>query len=174
MVEDPIQARKVLDASGYKGEAVTILYNTNEQNKAIAESIQTMWSNALGVNVDLTNQETKVFYDTREKGEYQVACANWIADFADPVNFLDVFTTKDNDAQYHKPEYNALVAAAHKEVDPLKRWAILHEAEKMLFDDYVIIPLYYTTQVLVVNPKFKGYFCSPMGTIDLIKAYKEK
>ena len=172
MVEDAAQAKKLLAASGYNGEPVTILYNTNETNKAIAESIQAMWKSALGVNVELTNQETKVFYASRENGEYQVATANWIADFADPVNFLDVFTAKDNDAQYHNAEYNAIMKAVHKEVDPAKRAQLMHQAEKKLFDDCVIIPLYYTSQVIAVNPNLTGYYCSPMGVIDLIKAHK--
>lgn len=174
IVEDGAQAKKLLDASGYKGEPVTILYNTNEVNKAIAESIQAMWKNTLNVNVELMNQETKVFYASRENGEYQVATANWIADFADPVNFLDVFTAKDNDAQYHNEEYNAIMKAAHKEVDPARRLVLLHQAEKKLFDDCVIIPLYYTSQVIAVDPNFQGYFFTPMGIPDLIKAYKTK
>ena len=57
-MEDGAQAKKLLEASGYKGEPVTILYNTNEVNKVIAESIQAMWNNTLNVNVDLMNQET--------------------------------------------------------------------------------------------------------------------
>ncbi len=172
--EDVQQAQKLLKSSGYNGEPITILYNTSEVNKAISEAIQAMWKTNLGVEVELTNQETKVFYDSREHGQYQVAIANWVADFADPLNFLDVFSDKTNDAQYHNPAYNQLMALAHKEINPHKRLEYLHQAEKMLFDDCVIIPLYYTNQVLVVNPAFKDYICSPMGTIDLIKAYKEK
>ena len=174
VTEDPVQAKKVLDESGYKGEPVTILYNTSEQNKAISEAIQAMWKDSLGVEAELTNQETKVFYDTREHGYYQVAIANWVADFDDPTNFLDVFTDKTNDAQYHNPAYNRLMKLAHKEINPARRLDYLHQAEKMLFDDCVMIPLFYTNQIVVANPKLKGYFCSPMGTIDLIKAYKEK
>ena len=143
-------------------------------NKAICESIQFMWKDALNVNVELINQETKVFYDNRENGDYQVAIANWVADFADPINFLDVFIDKKNDAQYHNSAYNDIVARAHAEANPARRAQIMHQAEKMLFDDCIIIPLYYTSQVMAVNPDFKGYITSPMGPIDLIKAYKEK
>ncbi|MCR5176316.1 MAG: peptide ABC transporter substrate-binding protein [Anaerovibrio sp.] len=174
ITEDAQQAKKLLEASGYNGEPVTILYNTSDMNKAISESLQGMWKDALGVEVELTNQETKVFFDSRENGDYQIAFANWIADFADPVNFLDVFAEKNNDAQYHKPEYNAIMAAAHKEVNQTRRLELLHKAERMLFEDCVVIPLFYTSQVIVVNPELKGYICTPMGNIDLIRAYKEK
>ncbi len=166
-------ARELLAQSGYKGEPVTILYNTNEMNKAVAESIQAMWKNNLGVNAALANQETKVFYATRENGEYQVCTANWIADFADPTNFLEVFSDKTNDAQYHDPEYEAIMAAAQKEADNTKRLALLHKAEKKLFDDCVIIPLFHNSQPIVVQPDFKDFYCSPMGVIDLIHAYRE-
>ncbi|WP_297570565.1 peptide ABC transporter substrate-binding protein [uncultured Anaerovibrio sp.] len=174
IIEDTKLAKELLKSSGYKGESVSILYNTNEMNKAICESIQFMWKDALNVNVELINQETKVFYDNRENGDYQVAIANWVADFADPINFLDVFIDKKNDAQYHNSAYNDIVARAHAEANPARRAQIMHQAEKMLFDDCIIIPLYYTSQVMAVNPDFKGYITSPMGPIDLIKAYKEK
>ncbi|MDO4204477.1 MAG: peptide ABC transporter substrate-binding protein [Selenomonadaceae bacterium] len=174
MKDNAVLAKEFLAKSGYKDEPVAILYNTNEMNKAVAESIQDMWKDVLGVNAALTNQETKVFYDTRENGDYQVATTNWVADFADPANFLEVFSDKTNDAQYHDPEYEAIIAAAQQEIDPAKRLAILHKAEKKLFDDCVIIPLFHSSQPMVVHPAFKGFFCSPMGIIDLTHAYREE
>ena len=121
MTDNATLAKELLNKSGYHGEPVAILYNTNELNKAVAESIQAMWKNVLGVKAELINQETKVFYDTRENGDYQVATTNWIADFADPATFLEAFSDKTNDAQYHVPEYDAIIAAAQQETDPVKR-----------------------------------------------------
>ena len=174
MTDNATLARELLNQSGYHGEPVAILYNTNELNKAVAESIQAMWKNVLGVKAELINQETKVFYDTRENGDYQVATTNWIADFADPATFLEAFSDKTNDAQYHVPEYDAIIAAAQQETDPVKRMTLLHQAEKKLFDDCVLIPLFHSSQPMVVQPSFKGFFCSPLGIIDLTHAYREE
>ena len=73
------------------------------------------------------------------------------------MTFLDVFADDENDAQYHNPAYNALIAKAKASNDERQRMAYLHEAEQLLFDDCVIIPLYYTTQPYVAQPYIKGY-----------------
>lgn len=108
-------------------------------HKAVAEALQAMWKENLGVDVNITNQESKVFMDTRAQGDYQLARASWIADYIDPMTFLDVFADDENDAQYHNPAYNALIAKAKASNDERQRMAYLHEAEQMLFDDCVII-----------------------------------
>ena len=89
---------------------ITILYNTSELHKAIAEAVQDAWVNAFGADVRLQNQETKVFLADREAGKYQVARASWVADYSDPQNFLEVFSAEDNDSQYHSEDYNELIA----------------------------------------------------------------
>ena len=73
---------------------ITILYNTSEMHKAIAEAIQATWHEAFGADVRLQNQETKVFLANREAGKYQVARASWVADYGDPQNFLEVFSAE--------------------------------------------------------------------------------
>lgn len=79
----------MLSEAGYpNGEGlppITILYNTNEMHKAVAEVIQAMWKENLNVNVELLNQESKVYLDARNTGNFQVARASWIGDYADPM-----------------------------------------------------------------------------------------
>lgn len=174
MEENAEEAKKLLEESGYNGEPITLLYGTNETSKAICEGIQAMWKNTLGVEVELANQETKVFYASRDNGDYQVAYANWIADFSDPMNFLDIYYDPKNESRYANPKFLELVSKAKVEVDGVKRAEYMHQAEQLLIDDCVIIPLYYSSMNLVVNPKLKGYFTSPMGLVDLTEAYLEK
>lgn len=173
--EDPAKARQFLKEAGYDDShplpEVTLLFNTNEMHKAVAEALQAMWKESLGVDVHITNQESKVFMATRAQGDYQLARASWIADYIDPMTFLDVFADDENDAQYHNPAYNALIAKAKASNDERQRMAYLHEAEQLLFDDCVIIPLYYTTQPYVAQPYIKGYHWSPLGLVDFKKAY---
>lgn len=177
ITEDQEQARQLLQEAGYDKEhplpPVTILFNTSELHKAVAEAIQEMWKGSLGVQATLMNQESKVFIATRTKGDYQVACASWIADYIDPMSFIEVFSDEENDAQYHNPEYNALVKQAKETVDPQIRLQAMHKAEEILFRDCVIIPIYYTTQPYVAQPYIKGYYCSPLGLVDFKEAYVE-
>lgn len=175
--EDAVQARKLLKQAGYDTDhplpEITILFNTNEMHKAVAESLQAMWKNALGVQVSLMNQESKVFMATRSKGDYQIARASWIADYIDPMNFMEVFSDEENDAQYHNKAYNEWIRQAKETNDPAVRMADLHRAEQILFDDCVIIPIYYTTQPYVAQPYVKGYHWLRLGLVDFKKAYIE-
>lgn len=177
MTEDAVQARKLLKQAGYDTNhplpEVTILFNTNEMHKAVAESLQAMWKNALGVQVSLMNQESKVFMATRSKGDYQIARASWIADYIDPMSFMEVFSDEENDAQYHNKTYNELIRQAKETNDPAVRMTDLHRAEQILFDDCVIIPIYYTTQPYAAQPYVKGYHWLQLGLVDFKKAYIE-
>jgi oligopeptide transport system substrate-binding protein len=171
-------AKKLLAEAGYPGgkglPPITLLYNTGELHQAIAEAIQEMWKENLGVTVTLANQENKVFMQTRSDGGYQVARASWVGDYADPMTFMDVFRDPTNDARYHNPAYNRLVEQAASTNDQSVRMKAMHAAEKILFDDSVIIPIYYTTQPYVASPHVKGYFWSILGLADFKTAYIEK
>lgn len=174
---DPEEARKLLAEAGYpNGEGlpdITILYNTNELNKAVAEVIQSMWKKNLNVEVELLNQEFKVYLDARNQGDFQVARASWIGDYADPMTFMDVYLDSNNDGQYHNPQYNDLVLLAQSTSDQTIRMQAMHEAEKILMNDNVVLPIYYTTQPYIAQPYVKGYYWSILGTVDFKEAYIE-
>ena len=171
------EAKKLLAEAGYGPNkplpTVTILYNTNEMHKAIAEAVQAIWQNELGATVELQNQETKVFMANREEGHYQVARASWIGDYADPQTFLDVFYDSANDAQYHSEAYNALIDRIHNTTDVKLRNELMHEAERMIFDDTVVMPIYFTTTPYVARDTIGGYFWSSLGTIEFKHAFRK-
>lgn len=173
LITEDIPAAQATLQQAYKGEPITLLFDNSDRSRMIAEAVQALWKKNLGVQVALTNQESKVFFDSREHGNYQVACANWIADFADPINFLQVFSGSTNDAQYHNPAYEKIIKNILAETDVTKRTQLLHQAEKILFDDYVLIPIYYTAQTAVMNPALQGVTVLPMGPIDFINAYRK-
>ena len=152
---------------------MTIMYNTSQGHQNIAAAVQDMWRTNLGIQVDLRNQEWKVFQKTRNDKQYLIARHGWSGDYIDPMTFLDLFVTNggNNDAAYSNPKYDEKIAGAKKEIDPAKRMALLHEAEDILMEDMPIIPVYYYTTVVCQKPTIKDVRISPLGQVYFTKAY---
>ncbi len=162
MADRIAKAKAVMEAAGYNvGNPlkVEILYNTSENHKKIAIAIASMWKE-IGVEATLTNQEWKVYLETRDKKEFQVARAAWIGDYADPMTFLTLFLSdagEANDAGYNNAEYDRLVKESAAIADPAARMAQLHQAEQIFIDDLPIIPIYHYTTKHMVSTKVKGW-----------------
>lgn len=174
---DVVGARKLLAEAGYpdgKGfPKVQLLYNTSENHKLIAEALQAMWKQGLNIEVELINQEWKVFLDTLNKGNYQLARDGWIGDYEDPMTFLDLFESNggNNNPGYKNPAYDKLVAGAKANGDRQQRMQLLHAAEKMIVDEAVVLPLYYYTNTLLIQPYVQGFVRSTLGVIYFKEAY---
>ncbi|MGG7145069.1 peptide ABC transporter substrate-binding protein [Clostridium nigeriense] len=173
------EAKQLLAEAGYpNGEGIPTLefmFNTEGDHKLIAQAIQQDWAK-IGVNVELTNQEWKVFLNTRQEGGYEIARHGWSGDYVDPMTFLDLWVTGggNNDAGYSNSEYDALVNAAKVEADSDKRWEMMKQAEDILMEDMPIIPLYYYTKVKGAKPEVKGVRVSTLGHVFFDKAYIEE
>lgn len=164
------EARALLAEAGYpNGEGfptVEYLYNTNDEHKAVGEALQNMWQEVLGVNVTLNNQDWNVFLENRKQGNYQIARNGWIADYNDPITFLDMWYTDggNNDAQYSRAEYDAAIDAAKATSVPEERMKAMHEAEDILMkEDNVLCPLYFYTQKYMLNERVDGMYYTPLG-----------
>ncbi|MBX6323100.1 MAG: peptide ABC transporter substrate-binding protein [Rhodospirillaceae bacterium] len=157
------EARKLLAEAGYgpdKPLKIELLYNTSENHKKIAVAIASMWKKALGVEVTLRNEEWKVYLDTRDKKNFEIARAAWIGDFPDPVNFLDMFLSdagQRNDAGYDNPKFDELMHQAAATADAAARMKLLEQAERLFIDDVAMIPIYHYTTHHMVKPKVKGW-----------------
>ena len=171
------EAKKLLAEAGYADGVgfpnMTIMYNTNQGHQNIAAAVQDMWRKNLGVQIDLKNQEWKVFQKTRTDKQFLIARHGWTGDYVDPMTFLDLFVTNggNNDAGYSNPKYDEKIAAAKKEIDPAKRMTFLHEAEDILMEDMAIIPMYYYTTIVCQKPTIKDVRISPLGQVYFTNAY---
>ena len=88
---------------------LTYLYNTSEAHKAIGEYLQAALA-SVGITLNLENQEWNTFLNTRKDGNYSIARNGWVADYNDPICFLDMWVTNsgNNDAQYGRDAHGAL------------------------------------------------------------------
>ena len=161
------KAKELLKEAGYEnGNGLpTIELMCNQGHEPIMEAIQNMWKENLGINATISSQDWNVFIDTRNKGDYQVARHGWLADYNDPISFLDTWITNggNNDSQWSNKEYDKLISEVKASTDNKERYTKMHEAEKILGEEAPIIPLYYYTDLMLVSDKLDGFYSSPLG-----------
>ncbi len=173
------EAKALLAEAGYpdgKGfPKIEFLYNTSEGHKAIAEAVQEMWKDNLGIDIELQNQEWAVFQNTLVEGNFTIGKANWFGDYVDPMTFLDLWTSDagKNLAKWKNEEYDKLIEKAKKTTGE-ERYNAMYEAEKLLMEDVVVIPLYYYIDDLMVKDYVKGVKKSMLGYFYFDETYIEK
>jgi oligopeptide transport system substrate-binding protein len=158
---DSAEAKKLLE-EGMKEEGwttlpeVTLLYNTAESHKKIAEAVQEMIKKNLGVSIKLANQEWKTYLDTTAQKNYQMARMGWIGVLLDPAVILDYYLgdSPNNRTGWKNEKYDSLIAQAKVEQDPDKHYQLLHDAEKVLMEDLPFVPVYHYTNTYLTSPKF--------------------
>ena len=81
----------------------TYLTNEGESNVAIGEALQQDFA-VIGANLTIETVDWNVFLNERKAGNYDVARNGWIADFNDPINMIEMWTTDsgNNDCQFGK------------------------------------------------------------------------
>lgn len=157
---DPEAARKYLADAGYPGgeglPEVTLMHNTSEGHSKIAQTIQQMWKENLGVEVNVTNQEWGVYLKTVNTDAPQVYRMGWCADYPDANNWLyEVFHSTDsaNPIKWHNAEYDRITEEAAKESDPAKRLELYKRADQILCEEEAAIaPIYFYTFVAMTKP----------------------
>ncbi|EID44258.1 peptide ABC transporter substrate-binding protein [Parageobacillus thermoglucosidasius] len=162
--EENVQEAKKLLQEGMKEEGwstlpeVTLIYNTAENHKKIAEAVQEMLKRNLGVKIKLANQEWKTYLETTAQSNFQMARMGWIGIFVDPTVILDYYLgdSPNNRTNWVNKQFDDLMAKAKVEQDDKKRYELLHEAEKILMTDLPFIPVYFYSQNYLTSPKFKG------------------
>ncbi|WP_245850919.1 peptide ABC transporter substrate-binding protein [Paenibacillus herberti] len=180
--EENVEEAKKLLAEGLKEEgmsafpATTLIYNTSDSHAKIATAVTEMWKTNLGIDVKTEVQEWKVFLQNRTSLNYDISRAGWGADYNDAMTFLDLYITGsgNNDLGYKNPAYDKLIEDAYVTADQAERSKLLAQAEKMLMDESVVMPVYYDTAASLVKPYVKDTFITYNGNINYNYAYIAK
>ncbi len=80
---------------------VTYITNDGTAHVAIAEAIQQDFA-VIGAQLKIETNEWNVFLNERKAGNYDMSRNGWLADFNDPINMLEMWTTDsgNNDVQF--------------------------------------------------------------------------
>jgi oligopeptide transport system substrate-binding protein len=161
---DPDKAKALLqDYLNDKGlkslPKIELKYNTSEGHKKVAEALQGMWKENLGVEIQLLNMEWKVFLSTIAKRDFSIARAGWIGDYVDANTFLHMWRTEDghNNTGWSNARYDELLDLAAKESNATRRFSLFDECEKLLSEHAPILPIYFYVHVTLRSPTVKGW-----------------
>ena len=155
------EARRLLAAAGYgPGHPLKVSFNKRGMAELFwPSSVQADWK-AVGVEAVLTKEETQVAYADFNSGNFNIADAGWIADYNDPMTFLDLLRTGgglQNYGHYSNPEYDRLLDQANAEPDGNKRAAIMAKAEHIVLEEAPNAPVTFDINYSLVSPKVTGW-----------------
>lgn len=161
---DPEQARQLLAAAGYPDGAgwpgLELVYNTSENHRRIAVAVQQMWKEHLNIEIELANQEWKVYLDTVDNKQFRMARMGWIGSYLDPGTYLNRFTTHGatNRTGYSDARYDEIIEQlAPAAITRTQRFELLAEAENLFMQQSAIIPIYSYNGKHLVQPSLQGY-----------------
>lgn len=160
---NPVEAKRLLAEAGFPNgrgfPKLSLLFNTQETHRRLAEAVQGMWQQHLGVEITLTNEEWKVYLESQRTMNYDISRSGWIGDYMDPVTMLKLWKTGDgnNNTGWSSPAYDDAINASWTTGVQAERLAHLARAEAILMSELPIAPIYWYTTKRLVDPRLRGH-----------------
>lgn len=163
------KAKRLYELAGYSPKRplrLRLYFNQDEGIRRVMIAIAGSWRQNLGIESELISDEFRVFLTGRmNKSRWDVARLGWTADYDDPSSFLDVFErdSNQNDPGYKSLQFDELLNRAESEAEFQERMNLLNDAEKMMLEDYPIVPIYFYKARRLVKPYVGGAQLTPMN-----------
>jgi oligopeptide transport system substrate-binding protein len=157
-----VEAQRLYAEAGFSDSTplrLRLLFNSSPSIKQTAILVAAMWKQALGVDTILTDEEFRVFLESRhDKHKWDIVRLAWTADYNDASSFLDILrsNSSNNDTGYLNPLFDKFLDEAANTADSSIRRDLLAKAERSMLDDYPVIPLYYFVSKRLVKPYVLG------------------
>lgn len=165
---DVAQARASLAASGLSPNQLSLTFSYDQSSdfgKATAKFVQDQLKTNLGVNLNLQALDGNTLASRLDTGQFQIAGPRgWMADYPDPADWFDVFTTTsgDNVSLYQNQQYDNFVRVAKTDTDPSRRDQEYHQAQSMLVNDVPAGFLAQSESWYLVRSYVSGVVTSPV------------
>jgi oligopeptide transport system substrate-binding protein len=170
---DPKLAAKYLDEAGYKDRSkfprVTLAFNTNENHQRIAENVQAQIKKNLGVEIQLANEEWKVYLNRLHNDTPDIYRLGWLADYPDPSTFADVMTSfsENNHTGWGSKKYDELTAEGASSLDKQKRREIYLKLQKLLTEDEnPVLPIYSAVRHIMLSERVQDFPVTPIARYE--------
>jgi oligopeptide transport system substrate-binding protein len=166
---DPEEAKKLFQ-KGVEEVGENLEFELLAEDSSVVRDIATLFQSDLkkmGAKVSVNLQPFSSRLQLEADGKFQMVITAWLADYNDPMTFLDYFESISpyNTFNYKNARYDELIGGAKEETDAAKRMDMLLEAEKVLVaEDAAISPWRFYGQAYLVRPdKIKKYVEQPYG-----------
>jgi oligopeptide transport system substrate-binding protein len=163
------EAKRLLAEAGYANPddfpQLRLGYYTNDTAKKVAETLQQMYKQNLGLNFRIVSAEWTVFYDQVMQLDYDICAMGDLGTYLHPMAFLFTFTgdTPPLETGWRNPEYDRLLDESLRQIEPAKADELMHQAEDLFMNDFPIIPLYSGSLPLMMKDYVKNWYYSPVG-----------
>jgi ABC-type oligopeptide transport system substrate-binding subunit len=203
MFEDKVVEAKTILPPGmpaYTGNPGTLTYNVSRARDLIAQSsykspanlpkivlastgngldgtLQAIYKQTLGVDVEVRQYEFKDFQAGLNQGQFQMFVYGWVADYADPENFLRSLLgtgSPFNNANYSNEQFDNLMKQGDQQADEQQRLSFYSQAEQIALSDVPILPIYHNVTYMLVKPYVKNLVVTGEGIISLKDVYIQK
>lgn len=140
---------------------ITLQYLSNDASasKRVAEAIQANYSQNLGITIEVVEMQGNAYYDARNAGEFDLVNGGWGPDYADPSTYLSIFNSAYigtmNTSRYNNPEFDKQLNSSALITDPVKRMQEYAKLEKMLLEDYAVVPFYQKNEPYMIKQTYK-------------------
>ncbi|MBI9102501.1 MAG: peptide ABC transporter substrate-binding protein [Spirochaetales bacterium] len=180
--ESVAEAKRLLAEAGYPNGAgfpdTTLIYNTSEGHKRIAEYCQQKWAENLGIEITIENQEWATFVANRQEQNFEIARAGWQGDYVDPNTFLEDLlhsASGNNDGKYNSAMYDGYLEEAKMMPEGQARYDVLAKAEALAIgEDMALMPFYYYTTMNWIDTDVWGGWYTTVLDVHPIKAIYKK
>jgi peptide/nickel transport system substrate-binding protein/oligopeptide transport system substrate-binding protein len=160
---NPEESARLLAEAGFAqgvGLPELVIKITPSQDSARVAALMTSAWAALGVKARSQVVSWNEYSDSLKQNDYTIASTTWIGDFADPYTFLQMWRRDSNlnDAKYSDADYEKLMEKSMNE-EGEQRLQTLAEAEKLLLDRGVVLPIFYNPALNIVDTdELDGWF----------------
>lgn len=164
-------AAELLRRAGYtptmleRMSPVTLLYESTGSNAKIAQALQSVWRDKLGIRISVRGVSPEEMMTTLRNGEFSLALTNVSGDRNTALSYLNRFSSsqQENYGQFYSNAYDILIRTAANSSSDEARDAYLADAEKMLLDSGYVIPLYNETYTWLLRDTLTGIQTDGMG-----------
>lgn len=149
---------------------LTLVVSNSPASRSIAEALQAMWQETLGLHVNLLNMEAKTMFSNLNTGNFEISFLSWTGDYEDPTTFLEVWNSANtkNRARWENSNYDNLLVQAGRESEVANRMNLLSKAESILLEEAPIIPLIWKSKDYCLDERVKNW---PPALLDM-RSYK--